>query len=239
MINASLKYNLRKITKYILVKLGLLQCLFDLYSWYKNIKPYSDFEDLYNHYYFSKYGYNSENDLALKKVHAKEIIRLLKPKKVLVAGCAEGNAVLAFRDLGIDTWGFDIGFNQSMISNSLATYLRKGSLISIPFSINDCFDTLVATDVFEHIYIKDIPIMVNEIYRLGINMMAIIIGWGFYPGHVTLKPIKWWEDRFYGKYKFRPDIKPLVYPGVYGLDPEIIPNKYFNYFIFWERIERV
>jgi hypothetical protein len=222
----------RKYLRSILEKIGLLRLFFDVYTLYQNIKPSIRLDKFYDGEYISQYSYDSAEDLQLKEYHAREICRLLNPRKVLVAGCAQGNAVLAFHNLGIEAWGFDIIPNALPESHFLRTYLRLGNILNIPYSREDNFDTFVCTDVFEHIYIRDIPQMVNEIYRVGVDSLALIINHdGLNPGHVTLKPLGWWARQFQGKYKFSDEIKTSLVPGVYGLDPSFGRPK----FTFWKK----
>jgi hypothetical protein len=223
---------LRKYGKITLEKMGLLEFYFDFYTFYQNIRPLSRLDSIYNCNYISNRGYDSAEDLRLKESHARETARLLNPKKVLVAGCAQGNAVLAFHNLGIEAWGFDIIPCALPENHYLRTFIKQGSILNIPFSREDNFDTFVCTDVFEHIYIKDIPQMVNEIYRIGADSLALIINHdGLCQGHVTLKPLTWWVRQFQGKYRLADSIKTTVVHGCYGLDP----SSGRPYFTFWEK----
>lgn len=219
---------LRKQVRIILERLRLSELFFDMYSWYQNHKPVPPQKiDEKDDIYISLY--ESEADLRTKRCHTEEITRLLNPHKVLIAGCSKGNAVAAFHEIGIEAWGFDIFPVED--GNTLKKYIKKGSILSIPFSSEDNFDLFLCTDVFEHIYMKDIPMMVNEIFRLNTEWMAVIIGQGLSDGHVTLKSLKWWEKQFQGKFRFCPEIKTALWPGVYGLDPEVSPA----HFLFWRR----
>jgi len=230
MIELSLK--LRKYGRITLEKMGLLELFLDIFTFYRNIRPLSRLDNIYDCNYISNYGYDSAEDLRLKESQAREISRLLSPRKVLVAGCAQGNAVLAFHHLGIEAWGFDIIPSALPEDHFLRTYIKQGSILNIPFSREDHFDTFVCTDVFEHIYLKDIPQMVNEIYRIGADSLALIINHdGLYKGHVTLKPLKWWARQFDGKYRLSDKIKTPLVPGTYGFDPACGRN----HFTFWER----
>jgi len=223
---------IRRYSRTILAQTGLLQSFFDIYTWYHNVKPPINFKKIYNALYISNHGYDSAEDLRIKEFQAREIARLLTPRKVLVAGCARGNAVLAFHNLGIEAWGFDIIPNTLSESHFLRRYLRLGSILNIPYSSKDNFDTFVCTDVFEHIYIKDVPLMVTEIYRIGADSLALIINHdGLNPGHVTLKPLGWWAQQFQGTYRLAAEKKTALVPGIYGLDP----SAGRPYFTFWEK----
>jgi len=199
---------------------------------YQNIKPPIKLEELYDANYLSKHGYDDAADLRLKEFHAREICRLLNPRKVLVAGCARGNAVLAFRHLGVEAWGFDIIPGDWPPDHPLRPYIKLGNILNIPYSRADGFDTLVCTDVFEHLYLRDIPRMINEIYRLGPDWLALIINHdGLSPGHVTLKPLTWWARQLQGRYELAPDLRTALVPGIYGLDPAAGRPR----FTFWRK----
>ncbi len=222
----------RKITRGVLEKFGLIEVFFDIYTWYQNIRPLENINQVYNPEYIKNHGYCGDRDLQTKGFHAREIARLLSPQKVLVAGCAEGNAVRAFHDLDIEAWGFDIIPSILEDNDPLRKFLKIGSMSSIPFSSADNFDVFVCTDVFEHIYLKDIPIMIDEIYRLGVDWLALIISHDSISlGHVTLKSLKWYKKQFEGKYQLIPETKTMCYPGVYGLDPDVSRSR----FSFWKR----
>lgn len=222
---------IRQFIRQFLEKTSLLDYFYDIYSFYHNIRYSSSNNALVDNLTYNTL-YSTERDLITKDFHAKEINQLLEPSKVLVAGCSNGNAVLAFHKIGIEAYGFDIFPIKSNDNYNLIKYLRQGDMLAIPFSENDNFDVFVCTDVFEHILMRNVPMMVNEINRLGVNWMAIIIGHGLSPGHVTLKPLKWWEKQFKGKFRYCQDIKTKTYPGIYGLDPSISRS----FFTFWKRI---
>lgn len=222
----------RKLGRSILEKTSLLGFFFDLISWRRNMWSERKLISIYNREYVSNHGYNTEEDYRIKEAHAREIIRLLNPRKVLIAGCALGNAVLAFRKQGIEAYGFDIIPNLlDMCRSEIKPYIREGSILAIPFNREEDFDVFVCTDVFEHIQIKNIPKMVDEIYRIGVIWIATIICHdGLSPGHVTLKPLSWWERQFKGKFTLCRDIKTDIFPGIYGLDPAKKAK-----FTFWRR----
>lgn len=220
---------MKKRIRNILERLRLLELFFDTYSWYHNLRAIIPKKNDNKDAIFISF-YDSEADLRTKRYHAKELTRLLNPHKVLVAGCCRGNAVAAFHEIGIEAWGFDIFPVED--DNKFKEHIKQGSILSIPFSNEDNFDLFLCTDVFEHIYMRDIPCMVNDIHRLNIEWMALIIGSGLSEGHVTLKPLRWWEKQFQGKFRLCSEIKTEFRPGVYALDPKESPS----HFTFWKRI---
>lgn len=125
-----------------------------------------------------------------------QMLRLCSPKKVLDAGCSAGEVVRQLRQRGIEAWGFDLSPDLARIAyRDVAPWLRQGRVDQIPFGPEDGFDTLVALDVFEHVPEQQIGPMVSEFARLGVRrVVAHIAMCEFqYPGHVTLRPLSWWD----------------------------------------------
>jgi len=73
----------RKLGRSILEKTSLLGFFFDLISWRRNMWSERKLISIYNREYVSNHGYNTEEDYRIKEAHAREIIRLLNPRKVL------------------------------------------------------------------------------------------------------------------------------------------------------------
>lgn len=225
---------LRTIARIFLKKAGLIQLFFDILSWRRNMLHDYQITGLYDKGYAVSHGYDTQHDMIIKSAHSKEIIRLLSPAKVLVGGCSYGNSVKALRSHGISTYGFDIYPNLlDVCDKDIKPYLKQGSMLNIPFSSEDKFDTFLATDVFEHIQMKNIPRLASEIWRLEVKYIATIINHdGLQPGHVTLKPLSWWESQFYDYFERIRQMKTNVHSGIYALDPIKYPRSKFT---FWER----
>lgn len=226
-INKKFKLSVKRFLKLT----GILRLLLDTISFISNYIPREKFEEIYSPSYHKSHGYDSEEDFKIKKTQAIELCRLFSPKKVLVAGCSMGNAIIAFREIGVEAYGFDLNIDNCL--PSAKQFIRRGSLLKIPFNDSDGFDLLVCTDVLEHIRMRDIPRVIEEIYKLKIKWLAAIINHEQISiGHVTLKPLKWWIRQFDKKFKLHPEIKTKAYVGIYGLDPK--GNACFT---FWERVD--
>ena len=145
--------------------------------------------------------------------------------------------IRALRNIGIEAYGFDISPDlDEIIADDVRPYIKKGSILNIPFSSSDNFDAFIAVDVFEHIPMGQIKRMVEEI--AGINakyMIAVINHFDFqFAGHITMKPLPWWQKKFSDYYKidknidfFKKNIPPL-----YSLD-----NNPEHKFTFWKKLK--
>lgn len=178
---------------------------------------------LYSKDYFARCHYSTDHpqEGMIKDSQAEFIIRAVKPKKVLVAGCAAGELIRSLRAKGVECWGFDFAPDLGSVAYpDVAHYLRPGSLTAIPFECADGFDVFVAFDVFEHVLLKDIDRMIAEIDRLAPVYLVTIIAHGFIDiGHVTLMPLVWWQRKFakhYALFPVRVDTEGIA--KVYGID---------------------
>jgi hypothetical protein len=145
------------------------------------------------------YIQGDRTEMAIKSVQARIIRELASPRKCVVAGCSNGELVRQSRAVGIDAYGFDIIPNlQEIAFGEVRGFIKYGSLAAIPFDESDGFDTLIAIDVLEHIPERDIPQMVSEWRRLAVTKLVLLINLNqfWYPGHVTLRPLSWWAERF-------------------------------------------
>jgi hypothetical protein len=118
---------------------------------------------------------------------ARDIARAWKtmfnPRNALDAFCGRGTFVAYMRDFGIEAYGFD--FSEFAISNH---YPRcKGEWLKLydgtkrwPYGDKE-FDLVVMLDAYEHLYLDDIPFVVNEMYRVArkwIFLQIAIVGGG-------------------------------------------------------------
>ena len=122
--------------------------------------------------YESLYQTGYHKDLTLS--HAREVIKRIKnAKSVLDVGCSHGYAVAALWKQGVQANGIDIA--PSAIA--LATRARgqglcgedpcfqTGNATNLPFD-NKHFDTLISTDVFEHLAPHDVDAAIRETLRV-------------------------------------------------------------------------
>lgn len=141
------------------------------------------------------------------------ITRLLQPKKLLDAGCSAGEVVRQLRARGVDAHGFDLCADLQQIAYpEVRAFVRQGSVTAIPYGPEDGFDTLCAFDVFEHIPEDRIPAMVDEFARLGVRrVVALIALCEFqYKGHITVRPLTWWDRALAPRFRRRHDARTLA-----------------------------
>ncbi len=112
-------------------------------------------QSLYNEeYYRCTYGAvvpydRTEHYLNFFSIVADQIIRCLRPRKVLDAGCAMGFLVEAFWDRGIAAYGIDISeYAISKVRPDMAPYCKVASLTD---PIRDRFDLVTCIEVLEHL----------------------------------------------------------------------------------------
>ncbi len=142
------------------------------------------------------YAVDSAGERAFKRLVVDQVLTLGAPGKLLDAGCSAGEVVRQLRERGIDAHGFDLCSDLDRIAYpEAAPFVRQGSATAIPYGPEDGFDTLLALDVFEHIPEHQVATMVGEFARLGVQrVIAHIALCEFeYPGHLTLRPLSWWD----------------------------------------------
>jgi len=189
--------------------------------------------DTYRGGYHHDSGYaddrEREREDELKSGIATLVVKALRPRKVLDAGCAAGDLVRHLRRLGVEAFGFDLSPDVAAIAHpDAAPYLRQGSLQAIPFGLEDGFDTVVCIDVFEHLPEDRVPAMVAELRRLGCRNLAVHIAHCEFEhlGHITLRPLSWWDARLLPAFErvMAPADELLRLPGPY--DPQRVLRIY-------------
>lgn len=153
--------------------------------------------------------------------------KMFRPKNLLDVGCGRGTVVAYARRNGIEAYGFD--FSDWALTEGL--YRRcspewvKIHDATQPWPYEDeSFDLVSALDLFEHIFIEDLPLVESEFYRVSRRWCFLQIavagtgglqgdepeGYILYKGkpiplelevnavagHVTVKSKNWWVKRF-------------------------------------------
>ncbi len=117
--------------------------------------------------------------------------------KTLDGGCASGEVVSTFRELGTDCWGFDICPDLlDTVYPEARPYVRMGRMDAIPYSEVDGFRTLVSYDVIEHVPIDCLEQLPTELDRLGIQQIACVIAADLAEGHITIQNTAYYESLF-------------------------------------------
>ncbi len=212
----------------------LAKSFLSYYQW--GWSPPDETTETYSDQYLSEHGYDkgTEHEQFLKQVNAQIIQRISHPQKLLVAGCAAGELVRQCRKINIETWGFDLPLNlQEIAFPEIAPYVRSGSLSEIPFDVSDDFDVLVAIDVLEHVPESHLLTMVQEWIRLDLRSLVLLINLNdcSFPGHITLRPIEWWAEKFKPHFLLEKTISHFEdLPAVYGNIPD-----YNRQWTVWKR----
>ncbi len=120
--------------------------------------------------------------------------------RMLDVGCGMGGIVLALRKRGIDALGMDVAPRVVEEGNRHAPgCFETGSILAIPHP-DDAFDTVICTDVLEHLAEPDVPRALAELYRVTRGCVFATIATrldrdGLW--HLTVKDRAWWESRLF------------------------------------------
>lgn len=161
-----------------------------------------DTQYLYNFNYFRKAArrHMAGNERLEKLVN---IVLSYKPKKVLDVGCGVGHLVNRLREAGVDAVGTD--FSKALGTywgNTVGKIFFQADATKQPFEDKE-FDLVISTDVLEHIPEEDIPMVVDELKRVGKKVVAFVavekaLNRRQLLFHVTNKPLDWWVDNLPG-----------------------------------------
>jgi hypothetical protein len=142
--------------------------------------------------------------------------------KTLDGGCASGEVVAAFREQGVDCWGFDLCPDLHDVAYpEVKPYVRMGRMDAMPYSHADGFKTFVSYDVIEHVPLDCLEKMPDELARLGVTQIACVISKDtLSEGHITIQDRAFYE-RLFGRAGFRvlheltEALNPVPTPGFF------------------------
>jgi len=114
---------------------------------------------------------NPDGESVYFKYVAEAWKKIFQPLTMLEVGCGRGTLVAYTRDLGIDAFGFD--FSKWAVSDE-GRYPRCKSewlkchdaTVKWPYPDNS-FNLVTALDLYEHIYLTDLPFVISEMYRVA------------------------------------------------------------------------
>ena len=126
---------------------------------------------------------------------ADQIVRSLRPRRVLDAGCAIGMLVESFWDRGVEAHGRDISeYAISQVRQDIRQYCEVGS-IAEPF--HGDYDLATCIEVLEHIPEEIAIAAIREISRAAPRLIFSSSPLDIEePTHVNVKPTIWWLRRF-------------------------------------------
>lgn len=156
-----------------------------------------DYAAMYDSYWDdpSRWGSCSIRDLDQT---AEAILATCGPGRLLDVGSGMGGLVRALLRLGVDATGLDVAQKCVDASNETAPgRFVRGSLLHLPFE-DGAFDTVVSTDVLEHLDEADVPAALAEMARVSRRFLIVRVAttpdrdgaW-----HLTVRERAWWEQR--------------------------------------------
>jgi hypothetical protein len=191
--------------------------------------------------------------------------KIFNPKNMLDVGAGRGQFIAAAREVGIEAEGFDFSewaVNEGRVKNCKAEWLRLHDATK-PWPYPDrSFDLVTALDFFEHLYVDDIPFVIDEMYRVAkkwIFLQIAVVGGGSgyarhekgyilkkgepiplefeanaVAGHVTVVDKSTWEGWLERDgWLARRDMVNYFYALV---DPSIVRNWVHNFVAVYERV---
>lgn len=138
----------------------------------------------------------------------------LKDKKLLDLGCGAGQAVSAFLENGVDSYGIDLSeyaIEQGKVAFKLDGRIYVGSIHDLSRWEDNTFDFVYSNQVFEHLPEKYVDDLVKECHRVlmpGGRMWAgLVLALSPDPEgvrspddpddtHITIHYREWWNKKF-------------------------------------------
>ena len=156
-----------------------------------------DYAAMYDSYWDdpSRWGSCSIRDLDQT---AEAILSTCGPGRLLDVGSGMGGLVRALLRLGVDATGLDVSQKCVDAANASAPgRFVRGSLLALPYE-DGAFETVVSTDVLEHLDEADVPAALAEMARVARRFLFVRVAttpdrdgeW-----HLTVRERAWWEQR--------------------------------------------
>jgi ubiquinone/menaquinone biosynthesis C-methylase UbiE len=130
---------------------------------------------------------------------------LLRPKKLLDVGCAEGKLVKWAIILGIESWGVDISLAGLADQKWLRQRCRTGDILRLPFRDKE-FSSVSCLTVMEHIGSMKTARALRELLRVSRRyvFLQICVKDNPFEGkhylkdrtHVNVRESSWWINKF-------------------------------------------
>lgn len=119
--------------------------------------------------------------------------------RMLDVGCGMGVLVHAMLKRGVDAHGVDVSQLTIDHANSRAPgRFRTASGLALPFTDGE-FETVVCTDVLEHLEESDVPTFVRELARVTRRGLFVTLSTAIDRDrrwHLTIRDRSWWERQF-------------------------------------------
>jgi glycosyltransferase involved in cell wall biosynthesis/2-polyprenyl-3-methyl-5-hydroxy-6-metoxy-1,4-benzoquinol methylase len=135
---------------------------------------------------------------------AEQVIRSLRPRKVLDAGCAMGFLVESFWDRGVEAWGIDISpYAISRVRPDMRPFCAVGSLTD---PLQGPFDIVVCTEVIEHIPSEHERTVAENLCAATSTILFSSTPSDFAEAtHFNVRPLIYWL-RLFSEFGFWPDL---------------------------------
>lgn len=123
---------------------------------------------------------------------ADHIVRELRPRRVLDAGCAKGFLVEQLRDRGVDAYGIDISEHAiSEVHESVKDFCRVGSLTD---PIEGHYDLITCIEVVEHMPSPDGRVALDNLCKATDRLLLSTSPYDYgEPTHLNVQPPEQWS----------------------------------------------
>ena len=123
---------------------------------------------------------------------AEHIVRELRPKRVLDAGCAKGFLVEQLRNRGIEAYGVDISeYAISQVHESVQDYCHVASLTE---PIEGHYDLITCVEVVEHMPAADGRVALDNLCRASDRLLLSTSPYDYgEPTHLNVQPPEQWS----------------------------------------------
>jgi hypothetical protein len=161
----------------------------------------SDLEgaSIYNRAYYESYKdqpyERSDVWMQLFQNFAAHIVRDLRPKSALDAGCAMGFLVEALRDRGVEAYGFDVSdYALSRAREDIKPFLWRASATT---PLDRDYDVIISTEVLEHLSPVEAEVAVENICHHSSDVIFSSSPDDFRePTHLNVRGPEYWAELF-------------------------------------------
>lgn len=158
-----------------------------------------DYRAMYDEYWSRDDRWGSDSFADADEI-VQDILATCGGGRTLDVGCGMGVLVRTLLREGVDAHGVDIAARPVESASALAPgRFGVASILDLPFEDN-AFDTVLSTDVLEHIDEDDVPRALGELARVARRSVFVRLAttpdrdrrW-----HLAIRDRAWWEERFF------------------------------------------
>ena len=114
---------------------------------------------------------------------------------VVEIGCGNGRLCVLMAGMSLDVTGVDIFDNEAVYDRTSYKFVQQ-DLTKAPYPFTDNqFDYCISFDVLEHLPEETIDATLQEMGRIGRNIILAVSCTGGKPLHLTVKSPGWWLDK--------------------------------------------